>query len=553
MAYSGDHGYFEAKATHNGGSEGIVSNRVKVLDNSDEVDIRVSMFFDGTGNNMYNIDARKENEKRKAGETYDSTKAWADRLNMVSNDSFKSDYSNVARLFTNYKKEENAAKIATAEYVEGIATKKHRPDIPMPAASFGSGFRGITDKVTDGCNQVADRIKDVAGKSKIILITFDVFGFSRGAAAARQFIYEINKPADTIKVQNGPRSFQDVEIPARGDLGVAFQDRGIVYDGEIKVQFAGLFDTVPSYRGLSKIVLDQVTEADDVLHLTAMDERRVNFALVNVASKGLQYEKELPGVHSDVGGSYLEEEEETDRKIFYQTQARSAEKEIEYLIEDGWYKDKSFLTIDTSNMGTYIKGTKTVKNHYSFIPLHIMKKKALCKPNEIKFIERTLNDNFRIPEDLTKVDERIDEFVFKKGKPMRFYTIKELIADIKRELSNDEFDILLDKMHSRSGEPDAAYKDYIRGKIPKQWEPAYRYSFNQFMNENINEDDFIKYPELQQKIKDRNQLKYLRLNYFHTSHKCMPTDDMVDYMNPFKTSVRDMPSREIISDTQYRK
>ena len=216
MANSAGHGYFEAKATHGGGSDGIVSNRVKVLDTNDEVEVRVSMFFDGTGNNMYNIDVHKENEKRKAGEEYDSSKAWADRLNVVSNDSFKSEYSNVARLFTNYKKEESTAKIITAEYVEGISTKKHRPDIPL--------------------------------------------------------------------------------------------------------QFS-----------------------------------------------------------------------------------------------------------------------------------------------------------------------------------------------------------------------------------------VYEHTFNQFMNENLHEDDFIQYPELYQKIKDRNQLKYLRLNYFHTSHECKPTDEIFDYFNPYKTSVRDTPSREIINDTQYRK
>nr|WP_245870401.1 DUF2235 domain-containing protein [Labilibaculum manganireducens] len=420
------------------------------------------------------------------------------------------------------------------------------------SSAVGSYKRGITDKVTDGCNQLADKIEKSIGKRKITSLTFDVFGFSRGAAAARQFIYEINKPAGTKTIQTGPRSFQEVATPARGDLGKAFEEKGIVYDGEIKVQFAGLFDTVPSYKGLSKIVMDEVTRADDVLHLTAMDERRANFSLVNIASKGLQYEKELPGVHSDLGGGYLEEEDE-DKKIFFQTRSRSAEKEIEYLLEDSWYKDRSSLTVDPSVMGTYLIGKKKVKYHYSFIPLHIMKKKAVGKPNEIKFIERTLNDNFDPPDDLKKTHDRLDDYVFKKGKPLKYHTVQELIGEIKSKFTDNEIDTILDKMHSRSGIPDSGYKDYIRGKVPKQWVFVYEQGFNQFMNENLHEDDFIQYPELHQKIIDRKQLKYLRLNYFHTSHECIATDEIVDYFNPYKTSVRDVPSREIINDTQYRK
>ncbi|WP_282036622.1 T6SS phospholipase effector Tle1-like catalytic domain-containing protein [Saccharicrinis aurantiacus] len=551
MKSDSNHGYIEARAEYNSSADGINSNKVRILDNSDEVEVRVSMFFDGTGNNMYNIDAHKENDKRIKGDEYDSSKAWAGRLNVIFNDSFKSEYSNVARLFTNYEKKESSAQIVTAEYVEGIGTKKHLPDRYV-SQGIGSYTRGITDKVTDGCNQVADKINNLIGFSIIKSLTFDVFGFSRGAAAARQFIYEINKPAITKMVQTGPRSFHEVATPARGDLGKAFEEKGIVYNGEIKVQFAGLFDTVPSYKGMSKIVMDEVTKAQDVLHLTALDERRANFSLVNIASKGLQYEKELPGVHSDVGGGYLPEEEE-DKKVFYQTRLRSAEKEIEYLLEDSWYKDRSCLRIDKSSMGTYLIGKKLVNYHYSFIPLQIMRKKAVEEPNEIKFMV-DLKTKYAPPEDLEVTHKRLEDYVFKKGiQPMRYHPVQELISEIKSKFSSNEIDTLLDKMHSRSGTPDSGYKNYIRGMVPQKWSTIIERAFNQFMNENLHEDDFEQHPDLQQKIKDRNQLKNLRLNYFHTSHLCKPTDEVYDYFNPYKTSVRDAPSREIINDYEYRK
>ena len=554
MGYNADHGFFEASAEHNSSADSINSNRVKILDNSDELDIRISIFFDGTGNNMYNIDAHTENEKRKNGDEYDSGKAWADRLNVVSNDSFESDYSNVARLFTNYKKEENNANIVTAEYVEGIATKKHRPDSPIPAA-FGSGLRGIPDKVMDGCEQLGVTIKELVAKKKIKSLTFDVFGFSRGAAAARLFIFEINKPASTKLVSTGSRSFQEIEIPARGALGKAFQKNGVIFEGVIKIQFAGIFDTVPAYKGFAKMALDNVAKAEDVLHLTAMDERRANFALVDVSSKGLQYEKELPGVHSDVGGSYLEKQDE-EQKIFYQTSSRSIDKEIEYLLEDSWYKDRSCLTKEVNSVGKYLIGKKTVKNHYSFIPLHIMKKKASEKPNDMMFIERAVNDNYTVPTELEVTEKRLDDYVFKKNiQPMKYYTAREIIAEIRRDLTNEEIDIMLDKIALRLGKPDssASHKEFIREKIPKEYNQFYEQAFNQYMGDNLNADDFSQYPALQQKIEDHKQLKILRLNYFHTSHKCTQTDELVDYLNPYKTSVRDVPSREIIKDTVYRK
>jgi hypothetical protein len=84
--------------------------------------------------------------------------------------------------------------------------------------------------------------------------------------------------------------------------------------------FIGLFDTVPSIAGLTnfgmvkspiapgiKLYLDP-RFFKDVVHLVARDERRANFALSSVKPDFPEYE--FPGVHSDIGGSYLDEIEE---------------------------------------------------------------------------------------------------------------------------------------------------------------------------------------------------------------------------------------------------
>ena len=162
-------------------------------------------------------------------------------------------------------------------------------------------FRSIEQRITE----VLDKNPD----SEIASLTFDTFGFSRGAAAARHFANEI------VRGKQGPlgetlRSKSDVLSPT-------FVDQ---YNGDINMGFIGLFDTVPSIAGWSnlgnikssvasgfKLYLDR-RFFTDVVHLAARDECRANFALNRVAMD--HPEIVLPGVHSDVGGGYLEDAEE---------------------------------------------------------------------------------------------------------------------------------------------------------------------------------------------------------------------------------------------------
>ena len=100
--------------------------------------------------------------------------------------SLMNDYTNVARMWKccddNYR-----------IYIEGIGTLDKQKDID-DGFRFGAGETGIRGKVRRGCEELAKKIepKILKRNDEIIEITLDVFGFSRGAAAARNFLYEVN-------------------------------------------------------------------------------------------------------------------------------------------------------------------------------------------------------------------------------------------------------------------------------------------------------------------------------------------------------------------------
>lgn len=56
-------------------------------------------------------------------------------------------------------------------------------------------------------------------------------------------------------------------------------------------------------------------------------------------------------------------------------------------------------------------------------------------------------------------------------------------------------------------------------------------------------DDYSDYPELKQKIDYHLKLKKLRCEYFHISHECSFTGELVSIFDPHGKSIRDKPSR----------
>ena len=72
------------------------------------------------------------------------------------------------------------------EYIEGEGTEDNQKGDTMGYA-FGSGKTGIPAKVKKGYANITSQINSyfVSGKEYVKELTINVFGFSRGAAAAR--------------------------------------------------------------------------------------------------------------------------------------------------------------------------------------------------------------------------------------------------------------------------------------------------------------------------------------------------------------------------------
>jgi len=231
--------------------------------------------------------------------------------------SYGNDASNVKKLSDLYYAPQKAEgeglqkRAFRSLYIEGIGTQSGEKDSLMGQGT-GRGETGVAGRVQLSFSQIEQRISDVLDihpGSEISSLTFDTFGFSRGAAAARHFANEIVRGAqgplgDVLR--SNPRAFSS-----------NFIDQ---YKSGINMGFIGLFDTVPSIAGWSnlgnikspvatgiKLYLDR-RFFTDVVQLVARDENRANFALSRI--KPAFPEITVPGVHSDVGGGYLAEAQE---------------------------------------------------------------------------------------------------------------------------------------------------------------------------------------------------------------------------------------------------
>ena len=168
-----------------------------------------------------------------------------------------------------------------------------------------------------------------------------------------------------------------------------------------------MFDTVSSH-GLVKsndakgLGLTAVKKAKKTLHLVAADEHRYFFPLVNIKSAGFT-EKTFPGVHSDIGGSYVDNAPEHRKALAMGASILVASK-FRRLVRDGWYK-KDQLTIvkpeaprrwyDPINtvrsviedeVLQHLSGDKkSIPAAYSYIPLYIMCDYAMQKGIWINF------------------------------------------------------------------------------------------------------------------------------------------------------------------------
>ena len=278
--------------------------------------LRIGVFFDGTGNNAKNSAAGLL-----CGAHYPITPEDIDAsckpFMLDPDSSYGGDLTNVKKLSDLYysprkaEGEDNSKLASRVVYVEGIGTEAGKKD-SRTGSGTGRGDTGVAGRVEQSFASIKLRIKEVLEEnpnSEITSLTFDTFGFSRGAAAARHFANEV------VRCKQGPLG--DILRSNVRALSSTFNDQ---YKSSINMGFIGLFDTVPSIAGFTnlgdvkspiapgvKLYLDR-KYFTDVIHLVARDECRANFALSRV--KPAHPEIELPGVHSDIGGGYLDDAQE---------------------------------------------------------------------------------------------------------------------------------------------------------------------------------------------------------------------------------------------------
>ena len=328
------------------------------------ITLRVGMFFDGTGNNTYSSDWGIEQIK-----TF--TPLWKSRFKTASHNgriaikdlddrcfqypqdekfripienkpdksqcievyevtgSAANEHTNIQKLFERYptiitpNKKERI--FYHGEYITGVGTGNSTDIAPADESwlrgillgqGLGIGDYGVTQKAETGIQQlingisfIKQYIKDVDGIKKIEL---DIWGFSRGAAAARHFV--------NLVLEGKEGKFATQMIKACQDNNINFAANfDWQHNDSCEITFAGIFDTVAAITNFTtgdisphndktgnvRLWLDPA-RVKHAVHLTASRkaEYRYNFCLNKFNPASNFIELEVPGCHSDIGGSY---------------------------------------------------------------------------------------------------------------------------------------------------------------------------------------------------------------------------------------------------------
>jgi len=380
------------------------------------VKVYCGIFFDGTNNHRgqacigENYRARKkilddmyEKEKKNAGaikkgilnfqqsisENKLRTETGYKESTLQSNDQ-----SNVALLEPYYNERSDDGYVCKI-YIEGIGTTEDGTNM-LIGSGTGTGITGIKAKVSKALSKIPILINSLGIKdgSKIDLF-LESFGFSRGAAAARNFVSEVTGKN---------------ELPFKSK----FEFHSI---SSITVNYVGLFDTVSSHGlnfedDVKDLGLNAISEANHVFHICAADEFRENFALTDISS-ATGKEIFIPGAHSDIGGGYseglysvtLKQEApalETSVKEFDTYTTAQRLKELGWITDGDNEVEKNY---DTTVLGK-IEINANIKKGYSFVGLELMKDDANAK-------RKTFNPIYRygIPNKLKEMNlkERVKD------------------------------------------------------------------------------------------------------------------------------------------------
>jgi hypothetical protein len=326
------------------------------------ITLRLGMFFDGTANNTYSAQWGKNKHDAYMAKwkgKYDTDKGrpssssqadvakyrvqqlsdkcfetpqedtfwiWEDKERVES--SASNELTNVQKLYDRYildQFNEDASCYFHSEYITGIGTGNETEIKPAKESTlsqgFGTGEYGVISKVDWAVTTIQNTIPKVLNNAVIQSpvkvdgfdkLEFDVFGFSRGSAAARHFINTVLEPDNNMIVTTVTNFCieQNLSIPNAFDW---------TSNDHCEITFAGLFDTVAAIVDLTdfdfsphnddngdvKLWLDP-KRVRHAVHLTANDktEYRKFFSLNKLNRASHFHEFVLPGAHSDIGGGY---------------------------------------------------------------------------------------------------------------------------------------------------------------------------------------------------------------------------------------------------------
>lgn len=239
---------------------------------------KLSFFFDGTGNNLFE-ELKKPAEERAL--------------------------SNIAKLYQ-AAVDDKDGKESVRRYVPGVGTPYRYPYSNISpnedkGGAFGLGFGAGGDMRLEAALFEFRRLLENEWSGGAIRhmqwVTLSVFGFSRGATLSRAFVRRLiaehcERTADGLMWRG-----------AHGDRV------------RLRIVFMGLFDTVASVGGPglhmawgSELAIPE--EVERCVHFVSGHEVRQAFPLDSVrvgkAYAGNCEEVVYPGVHSDVGGGYFD-------------------------------------------------------------------------------------------------------------------------------------------------------------------------------------------------------------------------------------------------------
>nr|WP_280282381.1 DUF2235 domain-containing protein [Pseudomonas sp. BN415] len=291
----------------------------------DGIVLRLGLFFDGTGNNLANAAAVAQCQRDdldqfsvdelatiiRQCEGYGYAGLDGSSFTRTPGNSYGNAPSNVAHLYDLYPDNATVPVAAEADigyvkiYLEGIGTRSGGED-SLYGQGTGKGETGVVARVEQAPAKIEEQLRDFIAANpgiRVRAVEFDLFGFSRGAAAARHCANELLKPGRGV--------FQALLRAGRFGLRPGF-DPAI----HVSLNFIGLFDSVAGLVSLSDGDFSAANASNPgvnlylpagcarkVVQLRARDECRHNFALNSVQPGHEQIS--LPGVHSDIGGGYL--------------------------------------------------------------------------------------------------------------------------------------------------------------------------------------------------------------------------------------------------------